>query len=1439
MGKPEGGGGPGEKNENLKNYKTVKVVEIEKTSIIEVEKKKAPEGWLTKKGIAMLVETSEWLVQKIAEPFRATHPQWFKEYSDRRNHLLEHYHPDLISLIKQSLKERGELAPAGWMTNGGLAKSLGVNYKLVKNIADSFKPTYPESFKEYVDTSGNLFIHFSPNLVAMIKQKIKERGESAPEGWVTAGGLAVRLDIGSPFIQKIAEPFRSTHPQWFKEFLDKAKNISEHYSPDLVTIVEQTIRERGESAPEGWVTNGGLAVLLRVSSGFIEKIAEPFRSTHPQWFKKFLNKNKLFEYYHPNLVMIVRQRIKERGELAPEGWETKPRMAELLDVSHHLIKQVVEPFRITHPEWFKEYSDTTKRLAEYYHPDLVVLIKQSLKEIGEPAPAGWMTNGGLAASLKVSFGLVEKTVEPFRSTHPQWFKNHRDKSGHTNEHYHPDLIAKIKAEVVVLKRDRAEQEKRNQDQKNLDEFVKTIGEGKTPIAQQFQSLTRIFGSSHCLDLLYKFRPEYKGLPTDYVKGVLADYLGDFLVTKGDFKPNDVEMAVEYLSDLTFQEGLYETIKDNCLRYYFDQKRTGKKNSQEIIYGYLDHLLKELGHLNSKALDDIVQKVIIYYDSVLRDFHKPPQFVEALSNDREFPDINQRINMKELSDKKRLLIADEMGLGKSASVIMAKEQLGVRCALVVAPSNVLDTWENYLSDENEGGYYKAGQAPKILRVENPEDLKDAHSYSYILISQERLNERHTEHLKKIDYDMLVVDEAHKLKGLEGARTQELLPLAARIEGENKYLALLSGTPVPNKIEDLAFILRLLYPDKFTNFSDSELVYQIIYGDIVDLRSLLLPRMQMKSLEEGVEMPDLSESTIPVELSSAEKEAYEVLLEEDELTASEKMVLLRKFLLNSDAIDATPGIESSKIKELDTLLAEAFKKGDKVAVFVNDYMEDIIRGNTDIIRKLHLPPDVVVRTIHGEILQKEREKIQLEFNESSARILLVVSGQTADVGVDLSGGEHVIFYNEPWTEYQKRQELARVYRPGLAQGLKSETLVAKGTIEQGIHEYIQRKYQAVEKLLRGIPITELEKELISKDEKAKEPDRSVNPELAAYYFSSWDKLMRIFGYVKEIGEENFKKFLNEYAGDYANCYQDLGGRSYQANANRVAGTLINEMVKAKEVSPKTLKILDLASGPEMLKQHVEEKYQEQVFSLDINREHFTKREKGKQVVGSLLALPFAGEAFDFANLSLSLHYTNFAPSRGKLERLQVLMETNRVLKVGGRAVIGLIYSFVLKDTEKFREAIEPLGFRLVDEYSGEAVAGDRYQSHIVTLEKVKSLDPAIGVDEMNEQLGKEKSDGLKFEKSETKLKDSRRIITSFELAGKKKQIQLNQEDQLVWQDEQQAVGQGEFLKKKYGSIENIPRESIITNNFVRLRIDEKNKKYILFKKLAKNSGVVVVK
>lgn len=1007
-----------------------------------------------------------------------------------------------------------------------------------------------------------------------------------------------------------------------------------------------------------------------------------------------------------------------------------------------------------------------------------------------------------------------------------------------------DLL-QLHVREALLKRGDGREKRKAEDE--LEDYVKDVSEGNTLDAKEFRKLVGLFGASRVVDILYRSRPEFRGIPIDRVKGVLADYLGDFLVTKGGFNLDDIDIGRRYLSDPDFQAGMVEVVKDSALAY-FQQKRKEEEGTlrlkEEILEEYLKWLRYETAKFQDANLNTVVEGVAGYYQRLFA-IQKPPQLVDALRFGRDFPDIGQLINMLETKEKGRVALADDMGLGKSASFIVAKEWLGVEQAVVIIPSNVISTWQKYLSDQvdNNGrqiGYFKPGMAPKILIVEDPRVLEkeDTSQYGYILISQERLNGRYTKALRNLKFDALCVDEVHKLKNLRsGVRAANLMELAEEVEGENKYLVLLSGTPVPNKVEDVAMILKLLYPERFRDIKNRDLVRMIIQGDYVDLRKLLVPRLQMKRLTENVDMPILTETTTVYELSPAEKEIYEVLMEDDEIEAKEKIKILRQFLLNPELLNITPGVENSKVEVVSNHLNKFYQNQDKGVLFVNGYIEGVIRGEQSILATLDFPEGVEVRVIHGEISSGEREKIQQELAIPGKKMLVLVSGQTADVGIDFSSTEALDFYNEGWTRYEKMQQLGRGYREGLQTPLSSKTFIAKNTIEEGIHKYIEAKYQAVEKLLRGIPLSVLEQELLEKTEDQNGSDLEVNPELAEYYFSSWDRMRKIFSYVKEIGEQDFIKFLTQYGQDYAQCYADLGSRSYQANASRVVGTLIDQMMKEREQNPEEVRILDLASGPEMLRRHILDDYSSRIVSIDINPKQFTTDTKyelpGKRVIGSFLKAPFQNQSFDYVNLSLALHYAKFIPSQDLTERLEVLREIHRVLRPGGRAVLNLIYSLGIKDFDKFNEVAETTGFKVVSEYSGLVSEGDRYRSDVLTLEKVEdyrwTLREAM-------QLIEGYYDGIKFAKRDGGLRDSRKMLREFGLGGRRLPIAFNQKDYQVLLEEEQIMTDGQQLKTTYGSISGIPKEELIGRGFVRILL---GRRYGLFKRLQTASGVVVVK
>lgn len=997
---------------------------------------------------------------------------------------------------------------------------------------------------------------------------------------------------------------------------------------------------------------------------------------------------------------------------------------------------------------------------------------------------------------------------------------------------------------------------------SLKKFAEDVVSGDTLDSQRFRRLISVLSPSRAVDILYKFRPEFRGLPVENIKSVLADYLGDFLVVRPPFNPPDVEDSLEYLSDATLREGLVEVIKDSCVANFNAQKKAKvETDDSDIVQDYLDTLKSEFFTFTDDELESIVDEVDTYYKEVFAN-PKPSNLVDKLNKDRNFPDFGQGINIKEIKGKRRMLIADKMGLGKSASAILAKESLGVGTALVVVPSDVVSTWQEYLSDkvDSDGkqvGYFKEGQVPRVLVIEEPSSLegKDLTDYEYVVISHERLSETYTPELIDGPFGMLIVDEVHKLKNIkEGVRANNLLKIAEKINGEGKYLVMLSGTPVPNKIQDVAMILKLLYPEKFAEIDNKELVRQILRGDVIDLRNLLLPRMQAKDLSETLEMPALIQREEFIDLSAEEEELYEALLEEDEILATSKLQILRQFLLNPDILRTTPGVIGTKIKEVGRDLRRMFGEKSKIVMFVNGYIEDVIRGDKNIIEKLGLPEDVEVQVVEGNVDKKRRAEIQKRFKETNGKILIIFSGETVDVGIDYSSGQAVIHYNEPWTKYKKEQQTCRVHRPGVKGDVEEVTFIVRNSIEEGIKYYIEAKHRAIQKLLYGIPITELERDLLERSsEEIDTDDLEVNSELAGYYFSAWDRMMKIFAYTREIGENEFVKFLENYGQAYAECYLDLGNRSYQANAARICATIIDRLAIEKDQKVEDLTILDIASGPEVLRKHVLEKYQNRIVSLDINPHHF-QGEGGKRVLGSFKLLPFFDNSVDYANLSLALHYTKLVPSQNEYERMAVLLEIGRVLKVGGTAIINNIYSADFRDESKFRKFVEALGLRLREDYSGQATSGDNYKSKVFVLEKVEdrsnlritispeSVDTKEDTQSQLEKivdilgLDKDDLDGIKLAKTGARVKNSRKVITQFSINDQAYQVFLNPDDKEVLWEEEEVLEQGEQLKSLYGTIENIPREEVINHHFVRFY---NGKRFVLFKKLSKGRGAVIVR
>lgn len=163
----------------------------------------------------------------------------------------------------------------------------------------------------------------------------------------------------------------------------------------------------------------------------------------------------------------------------------------------------------------------------------------------------------------------------------------------------------------------------------------------------------------------------------------------------------------------------------------------------------------------------------------------------------------------------VLLADEVGLGKTieASLIIAQKWAErQRKIILIVPAMLRNQWSQELLEKfNIPSYilesfsYNANKKAGAL---NPFDLKE----DRVLICSYEFASRKNIDLKSVNWDLVVFDEAHKLRNIwrkDGAKIAKRLQEA--LEGRKKIL--LSATPLQNSLLELYGLVSIIDPHFF--------------------------------------------------------------------------------------------------------------------------------------------------------------------------------------------------------------------------------------------------------------------------------------------------------------------------------------------------------------------------------------------------------------------------------------------------------------------------------------------------------------------------------------------------------------------------------------------------------------------------------------------------
>jgi SNF2 family DNA or RNA helicase len=426
---------------------------------------------------------------------------------------------------------------------------------------------------------------------------------------------------------------------------------------------------------------------------------------------------------------------------------------------------------------------------------------------------------------------------------------------------------------------------------------------------------------------------------------------------------------------------------------------------------------------------------------------------------------------------RALLADEVGLGKTIEAgLILKEYLlrgMVKKVLILTPASLITQWQQELKTKFD------------LSFKNHLEINDWEESDLVIASLDTAKSSKNENtVQRIKYDLLIVDEAHKLKNKKTKNWKFVNSIQA------KYLLMLTATPIQNDLIELFNLISILRPGHLSTmqkFKDEFLAERDkrMPKNSLKLRQMLSEIMiRHRRADTLIKFPQRFVHTHSIELNDDEALLYHELTEFirkryftlpthknprgiNRLTlillqklmgssthalakALEKMIASNFYKDDFDQslqklLDMAKNVGPSKKTQV---LMEIVKnvKDEKVIIFTQ------FRGTQDFLVKQLRKDGYSVAVFNGQLSQSEKDKCIEDFRNEKQ---ILVSTESGGEGRNLQFCKVLVNYDLPWNPMRIEQRIGRIHRLGQTEDVHIINLSAKDTIESYVLELLDKK------------------------------------------------------------------------------------------------------------------------------------------------------------------------------------------------------------------------------------------------------------------------------------------------------------------------------------------------------------------------------------------------
>src|SRR5881398_712403 len=229
------------------------------------------------------------------------------------------------------------------------------------------------------------------------------------------------------------------------------------------------------------------------------------------------------------------------------------------------------------------------------------------------------------------------------------------------------------------------------------------------------------------------------------------------------------------------------------------------------------------------------------------------------------DVAQRV-LRQMGG--RAILADEVGLGKTIEASIIYKELAIRGlarrVLILTPASLVGQWQGELEEK----FFE--------RFDTPTDPDDWPRATKAIVSHDRARtRRHAEEILRHRWDLVIVDEAHKVKSERSATYRFIEKI------ERDFILLLTATPLQNDLRELYNLITLLRPGQLGTWQEFK-TQHLVSGDHRQpsdpegLRALtheVMIRTRRSSVVDDLDLPPRRPRHPEVKLTRAEADLYE--------------------------------------------------------------------------------------------------------------------------------------------------------------------------------------------------------------------------------------------------------------------------------------------------------------------------------------------------------------------------------------------------------------------------------------------------------------------------------------------------------------------------------------------------------------------------------------